>query len=313
MADIAPWLMASLSQVQALKKQKKLSHALLVTGADGVGQEELARAMVKDLMCEELDQAKACGYCHSCQLMAANTHPDYRVLDGEEGAIKVDHIRQLTQKISQKPQVGQNKVVLITHAQAMNINAANAVLKALEEPADRTYFVLTTSQSSSLLPTIRSRCLLVNVPTPNLAEVTSWLHQQPDGDELVSLFWLATQPFRLLAIEKQQKTAIYSALPDAIKALLQGEKGVDLVLKGVSSANIEDYCNGLAAILHQCINHSAGATLPSALADLYPLIMRRMSIQQIMLRYQSLQKLKSDLLKTNLNPVMQLTYELNQW
>lgn len=308
-----PWLNASLKQVQALKKQQKLSHALLVTGADGVGQEVLAREMVKDLMCEALNQAEACGFCHSCQLMEANTHPDYRILDGEEGSIKVDHIRQLTQKISQKPQVGQNKVVLITHAQAMNINAANALLKALEEPAERTYFVLTSSQSSSLLPTIRSRCLLVNVPTPNLEEVTSWLRGQPDGEELSSLFWLTTQPFRLINIEKQQKTAIYTGLPSAIKDLLLGEKSADLVLKGVSNSTVIDYCNGLAAILHQCINHSAGTPLPAALSDVYPLVMRRMSIQNIMLRYQSLQKLKSDLLKTNLNPVMQLTYELNQW
>ncbi|WP_133012900.1 DNA polymerase III subunit delta' [Marinomonas flavescens] len=313
MTDIAPWLTASLHQVQALKKQKKLSHALLVTGADGVGQEVLARAMVKDLMCEELDQAAACGYCHSCQLMAANTHPDFRILDGEEGTIKVDHIRQLTQKISQKPQVGNNKVVLITHAQAMNINAANAVLKALEEPADQTYFVLTSSQSSSLLPTIRSRCLLVNVPTPNIDEVKNWLSGQPDGDELSTLFWLTTQPFRLIDIEKQQKTAIYTGLPSALKTMLLGEQGTDVVLKGVSNTNIEDYCNGLAAILHQCINHSAGAELPSALFEVYPVIMRRMGIQQIMQRYQSLQKMKSDLLKTNLNPTIQLTYELNQW
>ncbi|REG85741.1 DNA polymerase III subunit delta' [Marinomonas pollencensis] len=313
MSNIAPWLEASLSQVQALKKQNKLSHALLVTGADGVGQEELARAIGKNLMCEQFEQAKACGYCHSCQLMVANTHPDYRVLEGEEGAIKVDQIRQLTQKISQKPQVGRNKVVLITHAQAMNVNAANAVLKALEEPAERTYFVLTSSQSSHLLATIRSRCLLVNVPTPNLNQVTEWLQQQPEGDELSSLFWLTSQPYRLLAIEKQQKTALYTALPSALSAMLLGEQTVDQILKGVNNTTLEDYCNGLAAILHQCINHSAGANLPPALTDIYPLLMRRMSIQQMMLRYQSLQKLKSDLLKTNLNPLMQLTYELNQW
>lgn len=312
MTTIADWLVPCLRQVQVLKQTKKLSHALLITGADGVGQEELAHEMVKDLMCEK-DQAAACGQCHSCQLMNADTHPDFRVLDGEAATIKVDQIRLLVRQISQKPQVGQNKVVLITHAQAMNINAANAVLKALEEPADRTFFVLTSSQSTSLLPTIRSRCLLVNVPTPSMSEVKSWLMQQPDGEALGSLFWLTTQPFRLLAIQQQNKTQLYAALPDQLTAMLRGTAPISAVLKGLDSSNVEDYCNGLAAILHQCICHSTGAPIDEALQAIYDTLIARLGIQTLMLRYQSLQKLKSDLKKTNLNPIMQLTHELNQW
>ncbi|MBJ7539975.1 DNA polymerase III subunit delta' [Marinomonas transparens] len=312
MANLAPWLLPCLQQVQALKQTKSLSHALLVTGADGVGQEELAREMVKDLICES-DQASACGHCHSCQLMSADTHPDFRVLDGEESSIKVDQVRLLVRQMSQKPQVGQNKVVLITHAQAMNINAANAVLKALEEPSERTYFVLTSSQSTSLLPTIRSRCLLVNVPMPNLDQVKAWLGQQVNGEELSSLFWLTTQPFRLVSIQRQGKTLLYSELPNKLIEMLQGRAAPEGILKGLDSGNIEDYCNGLAAILHQCICHSAGATLDSALQVIYPLLINRFGISSLMLRYQALQKLKSDLQKTNLNPIMQLTHELNQW
>jgi DNA polymerase III subunit delta' len=312
MTNIADWLVPCLRQVQVLKQTNSLSHALLITGADGVGQEELAHEMVKDLMCER-NQAAACGTCHSCLLMSADTHPDFRILDGEASTIKVDQIRLLVRQISQKPQVGQNKVVLITHAQAMNINAANAVLKALEEPADRTFFVLTSSQSTSLLPTIRSRCLLVNVPTPSMNEVKSWLMQQPDGETLGALFWLTTQPFRLLAIQQQGKTQLYAALPDQLSAMLRGTISVSAVLKGLDSSNIEDYCNGLAAILHQCICHSTGVPIDEALQTIYDTLIARLGIQTLMLRYQSLQKLKSDLQKTNLNPIMQLTHELNQW
>ena len=312
MSNIAPWLIPCLQQVQVLKQTKSLSHALLVTGADGVGQEELAREMVKDLMCEK-DQLAACGDCHSCHLMQAETHPDFRVLDGEASSIKVDQVRLLVKQINQKPQVGYNKVVLITHAQAMNINAANAVLKALEEPSDRTYFVLTSSQSTSLLATIRSRCLLVNVPTPNLDEVKQWLTQQVDSKELTDLFWLTTQPFRLLSLQKQGKAQLYADLPDQLNNLLQGSVSAQAMLKGLDSNNIEDYCNGLAAILHQCICHSTGDSLDGALQDVYSTLMTRLGIQGLMIRYQALQKLKSDLKKTNLNPIMQLTHELNQW
>ena len=312
MTIIADWLLPCLRQVQVLKQNHSLSHALLITGADGVGQEELAREMVKDLMCEK-DQAAACGQCHSCQLMSADTHPDYRVLDGESATIKVDQIRLLVRQISQKPQVGQNKVVLITHAQAMNINAANAVLKALEEPADKTFFVLTSSQSSSLLPTIRSRCLLVNVPTPNISEVKSWLLKQPEGETLSSLFWLTTQPFRLVSIQQENKTQLYASLPNNLANLLNGSVSISSVLKGLDSNNIEDFCNGLAAILHQCLCHSTGASIDSALQTIYNALISKHSIQGLMIRYQALQKLKSDLQKTNLNPIMQLTHELNQW
>lgn len=312
MTTIAHWLIPCLRQVQVLKQTNSLSHALLVTGADGVGQEQLAREIVKDLMCEG-DQAAACGQCHSCDLMRADTHPDFRVLDGEASTIKVDQVRLLVKQINQKPQIGQNKVVLITHAQAMNINSANAVLKALEEPAPRTYFVLTSSQSTSLLPTIRSRCLLVSVPTPTVDDVKQWLLQFPDHQELSSLFWLTIQPFRLLSIQQQGKTNLYAGLPEQLNTMLQGTAAVSEVLKGLDNNNVGDYCNGLAAILHQCICHSTGAPLDSALHAIYSTLIARLSIQSLMLRYQALQKLKSDLKKTNLNPIIQLTHELNQW
>ncbi|BFM48325.1 DNA polymerase III subunit delta' [Marinomonas sp. THO17] len=309
---IAPWLVDNQQQVQQLKLAGSLSHALLITGAEGVGQESLAYAMAKDLMCES-QQASACGQCHSCQLMAAETHPDFRVLDGEEGVIKVDQIRSLIQKITQKPQVGQTKVVLISHAQAMNINAANAVLKALEEPAERTYFLLTSSQSTSLLATIRSRCLLVSVPTPNQQIVEAWLNEQPDKQALKELFWLTTQPFRLMAIDKQSKAELYSEMPAKLVSLLQQGSSISDLLKGVDAQNIMDYCNGLAAILHQCLCHSAGAPLHPALQEIYGHLLARMGIYPLMERYQALQNLKADLQKTNLNPSMQLTKELNQW
>lgn len=309
--NFAPWLQAPLQQVQVLKKNNSLSHALLIMGADGVGQEALAQRLVKDLMCERA--ASACGACHSCQLMQANTHPDYRVLSGEEATIKIDQVRQLISQINQKPQVGKSKVVLISHAQAMNINAANALLKALEEPPMGTYFILTSSDSSSLLPTIRSRCLLVKIPTPHENSVREWLQQFPEKEELTSLFWLTKQPYRLLQIQQQGKAALFLSLPDTLGAYLSGDLTLDKMLKDVNNDNIEDYCNGFAAILYQCLCHSTGTPLNPVIKDIYPLIIARLGIQRLLLRYQALQNMKSERQKTNLNPVMQMTYELNQW
>jgi len=148
--------------------------------------------------------------------MRADTHPDFRVLDGEASTIKVDQVRLLVKQINQKPQIGQNKVVLITHAQAMNINAANAVLKALEEPAPRTYFVLTSSQSTSLLPTIRSRCLLVSVPTPTVDDVKQWLLQFPDHPRAEFSF-LVNHTTLSFIVDSNNKVRLklYAGLPEA--------------------------------------------------------------------------------------------------
>jgi DNA polymerase-3 subunit delta' len=139
------------------------------------------------------------------------------------------------------------------------------------------------------------------------------LLQFPDHQELSSLFWLTIQPFRLLSIQQQGKTKLYAGLPEQLNTMLQGAAAVSDVLKGLDSNNIGDYCNGLAAILHQCICHSTGAPLDGALHSIYSTLITRLSIQSLILRYQALQKLKSDLKKTNLNPIIQLTHELNQW
>ncbi|GAB3475868.1 DNA polymerase III subunit delta' [Marinomonas epiphytica] len=311
MDNLAPWLHASIQQIQALKHNSSLSHALLVTGAQGVGQEILAQHVAADLMCQ--NAAKACGQCHSCQLMMAMSHPDFHYLNGEEGAIKVDNIRDLVRKINQKAQVGHSKVVLISCAHNMNINASNAVLKALEEPADNTYFILTTSYSSTLLATIRSRCLLVNLPTPSRQEVENWLINQSDQAEIRTLFWLTTQPYQLLALQKANKVELYSQLLINLTNFLQGNTSVEEVVKKCDSKTIADYCDGLLAILHGALLHTTGAPLDPTLSEVFQAMMTKMSVRALMQRYDAIQKLKQDLQKTNLNPHIQLIHELNQW
>lgn len=311
MKKLAPWLEDSAIQIQTLKQSSSLSHALLVTGSLGVGQGVLAQKMSVDLMCQT--SSKACGQCHSCQLMSASSHPDFHFLNGEEGTIKVDEIRELVRKISQKAQVGQTKVVLIEHAHNMNVNASNAVLKALEEPAANTFFILTTSYSNSLLATIRSRCLLVDVPTPSKQEVEEWLLDQTNQEELKALFWLTNQPYQLLALQKANKVELYSQLLIKLTDYLRGNIELLDVIKQLDSKNVSDYCDGLLAILHSVLIHTTGAPLDPALDNVFELLTARMPILVIMQRYQALQKLKQDLQKTNLNPHLQLTHELNQW
>ncbi|MFO6082911.1 DNA polymerase III subunit delta', partial [Pseudomonas aeruginosa] len=158
MADIYPWQQALWSQ---LGGRAQHAHAYLLYGPAGIGKRALAEHWAAQLLCQRPAAAGACGECKACQLLAAGTHPDYFVLEPEEAEkpIRVDQVRDLVGFVVQTAQLGGRKVVLLEPAEAMNVNAANALLKSLEEPSGDTVLLLISHQPSRLLPTIKSRCV----------------------------------------------------------------------------------------------------------------------------------------------------------
>lgn len=155
----------------------RLPHALLLQGPAATGKAGFALSLATALVCEQLDTMGACGTCPSCGLMNAGTHPDYHELtlpeDGKQ--LKVDEMRAVIDWSSQTSSRGGNMVAVIHPAHAMNINASNALLKVLEEPTANTYFLLVTDQPARLLPTIRSRCQVIDLPLPEKTVALSWL------------------------------------------------------------------------------------------------------------------------------------------
>lgn len=160
--------------------KKRIAHALLVSGVEGLGVEPLAFAMARYLMCLSPLEDVACGRCRSCELLSADTHPDLFVLRTEEKAtqIKVDQVRACVDFVAKTSFADGPKVVVVEHADEMNVNASNALLKSLEEPQGHTIFILTTNRLSSILPTIRSRCQSTIVKSPTEAQAASWLDEQ---------------------------------------------------------------------------------------------------------------------------------------
>ena len=156
-----------------------LPHAILVSGCPGIGVEKLAATMAHYLLCKSPMEGVACGSCKSCQLIEAGSHPDfYDVAPEEQGkVIKVDQIRQLTDFVAKTAQQGGRKLVLVTPAEAMNISAANSLLKCLEEPAGDTVLILVTLELSRLIPTIRSRCSKLVMPLPDKSASLEWLEE----------------------------------------------------------------------------------------------------------------------------------------
>lgn len=166
-------------------RRAKLPHALLLSGQKGLGKFELARRFVAGLLCEmPLNDGQACGKCLACNWFSQGNHPDFRLLqpeilsadfEAEEGKkkpsqqITIDQIRGLDEFFNVGTHRGGLRIILVNPTEAMNRNAANALLKTLEEPSDKTLFILVSSDPARLLPTIRSRCQVVPVPVPEFA------------------------------------------------------------------------------------------------------------------------------------------------
>lgn len=172
-----PWQQSEWQQFCAQLTSAKMPHALMLAGPRGIGKRHLADALAQLLLCHGPIEGTPCGKCRSCILNQSKTHPDMLWLEPEEGskAIKVDQVRELTETLNKTAQQGGYKVVIVEPAEAMNANAANALLKSLEEPAAQTLIVLVSHNPSSVLPTIRSRCQLRLLPMPRREQVLHWL------------------------------------------------------------------------------------------------------------------------------------------
>ncbi len=140
------------------------AHALLFEGPVGVGKSTLASAVAATLACLRPNGAEsdrpgdACGSCRSCLALARGEHPDVARVEAQGRTIKIEQVRALAPRLRYEPVLGRHKVVLLLEADRMGEEAANALLKTLEEPPSRTHFLLVSSRPQLLLDTIRSRC-----------------------------------------------------------------------------------------------------------------------------------------------------------
>lgn len=174
-----PWQQQQWQQLSVAHQQQHLAHGILLRGMAGTGKLRFALAFAQWLQCEHPQPESACGQCKSCRLHAAGTHPDSFFIAPEAAGkqIKVDQIRELQNFASKRAQFDGYRVMTIAPAEAMNLNAANALLKLLEEPGDNAVLILVSHQVSGLLATIRSRCQAVNFPLPDKALALGWLQQ----------------------------------------------------------------------------------------------------------------------------------------
>lgn len=239
--QLYPWLEPLWQQWQVNLEAKRFSNASLLLAEEGMGAEQIVERVTQALMCNHFD-SEPCGFCHSCQLMRSQTHPDFHVIAPEKAgkAITVDQIRECNRFAQESSQLSGMRVIVITPANAMNESASNALLKTLETPSERCIFILVANQAQQMLPTIVSRCQQWRVMPPSAQQLTDWLAtvcQKPVPSFAAHINGLS--PLKTQTFIEQGLDSTYQGLEKQLIALCSGDTSqlVDLAKRLVSDDN----------------------------------------------------------------------------
>jgi DNA polymerase III subunit delta' len=222
---VYPWQTSQWQRIESAHAQGRLPHALLLTGAEGLGLHQFAYGLAAKLLCtDKTDTESFCGNCKACVLFQAGNHPDLYDIQAEEAGkqIKVDVIRQLITNIYVTSQYGEYKLAIINPAEAMNASSANSLLKTLEEPPINSLFILISSRPNLLPVTIRSRCQRINFTSENNKEARDWLRTrlQTEDIDIESLLTMAQgAPLKALALFESDALAQQETLLEDLQSL----------------------------------------------------------------------------------------------
>jgi DNA polymerase-3 subunit delta' len=161
-----------------------MTHAWLFTGPPGSGRSNAAIAFAAALQCEQ----GGCGRCQACLTTLAGSHPDVSITRAERAQIATDDMRELVHRSALAPAGRRHQVMIIEDADRLHERAANALLKAIEEPTPKTVWLLCTPTVEDVLPTIRSRCRNVSLSTPTAEQVSRFLVERDGVPESVAAF-----------------------------------------------------------------------------------------------------------------------------
>lgn len=225
MSGLYPWQQTLAQTLTQRIVQGGLHHGLILAGKADVGKGDFARFLSQFLLCQNPNQPQlsSCGTCQSCQLFKAESHPDLIWLTSDK-QIGVDAVREACNQLGAKSHLRGAKVLVIVAADTMTVAAANALLKTLEEPTERTYLLLLTEQLGKLLPTVKSRCEQHGVSVGQPSETQHWLQSlegKPEhiDPELLRLYW--QRPLFLQALledpEQFSATQLHQQLQDFLQ------------------------------------------------------------------------------------------------
>ncbi|MFD1039903.1 DNA polymerase III subunit delta' [Virgibacillus byunsanensis] len=148
-------------------KKGRVSHAYLLQGERGTGKEEISLLLAMALFCKHTSDAEPCHDCNTCKRITSGNHPDVHWIEPEGQSIKIEQIKNLQKEFTYSGLESNQKVYIIKGADTLTLNAANRILKFLEEPSKKTTAIMLTDNSQSIIPTIRSRCQIIDLQPLN--------------------------------------------------------------------------------------------------------------------------------------------------
>lgn len=148
-------------------QKNRISHAYLLTGGRGTGKKSLATLFAKTLFCPNKTGIDPCEVCNVCKRITSHNHPDVHWIEPEGQSVKIEQIRQLQSEFTYSGLESEQKVYIVTGAHTLTVNAANRLLKFLEEPNQQTTAILLTENIGQIIPTIQSRCQLIDLQPLN--------------------------------------------------------------------------------------------------------------------------------------------------
>lgn len=333
---IFPWQQKEWQILMHAAHTDRLPHALLFLGISGLGKAVFADCLARSLLCNTKNSDNsACGECHACRLVEGKVHPNVLWISPDGAAIKVDQIREINEFLNLSGLQGDYRIVIIHHASAMNTNAANAMLKILEEPTPNALMLL-LSETERLPMTIKSRCQRIIFPIPQRVHALNWLKSKLpaktsiDADLLLNLAQGA--PLKALLLAKEENTlkarqellnAFYllsqkQADPIASAALLQEfdtRMLIDITLSWVIDL-LRVKCMSSTADMHDADsdNVSKFNLTNSDYSEQLEKLSTRIAYKKIIRFMDELQKLRTHLLNgINLNKLLLMETILIRW
>lgn len=260
-----PWHAAAWTLLHQQMEQGQTPHALLLVGPEYSGKSRLAIALARLMLCSQPVAGLNCGNCHACELFAAGSHGDFRWLEPEEKSrvIKIEQIRQLVEFTNRTAGFGQRKLVVLAPAESMNTNAANALLKSLEEPATDTYLILVCHRLQGLPATIRSRCQILRLALPAREEALQWLDQITSARTQSALLLDLAQGRPMLAEQLRSADGVehLEAVHRALRQLFTGTINVPGLVQLLADESLEKVLARMVAELQAILRELSAEQL----------------------------------------------------